>query len=72
MKLFVWEGDGVLEDYTSGMVVAVAVDLQAALKAVEQVCPYGMNSFPCHQPTSTLEVGSVSDAPKAWVCWGGG
>ena len=27
MKIFVWEGDGVLTDYTNGMIVAIAADL---------------------------------------------
>jgi len=45
MKLFVWEGDGVLQDYSSGMIVALGNDLQEALNAVEKEMSYGMNSF---------------------------
>ena len=30
LKLFVWEGDGVLQDYSSGMICVLAYDLEEA------------------------------------------
>lgn len=32
LKLFVWEGDGVLRDYNSGMICVLAYDLVEALQ----------------------------------------
>lgn len=72
MKLFIWEGDGVLTDWTNGMIVALANDLQEALTAIEAKCNYCMSLFPGHKPSQIIEVG-ISDAKAdAWVCWGGG
>lgn len=72
MKLYIWEGDGVLQDYTSGMIVALAEDLEGALKAIETACNYCMNNFPNHKPSEVHDLGPVTAAPKAWVCYGGG
>jgi hypothetical protein len=72
MKLFVWEGSGVLQDYTNGMIVAIAPDLQTALNAIEKECSYGMQSFPTNKPSSVVDLGAVEVEPRAWVCWGGG
>lgn len=74
MKLFIWEGDGVLTDYTNGMIVALANDLQEALSAICKICDYGMSSFPNDRPTSVIELpeGNPQPTAQAWVCWGGG
>ena len=65
LKLYVWEGDGVLEDYTSGMIAVLASDLGEALAEIRKACPYAMESFPPDRY-------EVVESPKAFVCWGGG
>lgn len=72
VKLFIWEGEGVLQDYTSGMIVAIGIGLQDELLAVEKKCPYCMNSFPAHKPSQVIELGDASASPGAWNCYGGG
>lgn len=72
MKLFIWEGEGVLEDYTSGMVVAIAPDLEAALKAVEVKCDYCMDSFPTHKPSQVIDLEEDPNHIEGWVVYGGG
>lgn len=72
MKLFVWEGRGVLTDYTDGMIVAVASDLAEALLAIEAKCNYCMDSFPQHRPTEVHDLGNSTARVDAWVCYGGG
>jgi len=67
-KLFIWTGDGVLEDYSSGMIVALAADHAGALVAIRKSCCGG---FP-HQPTEVIELGDVEVPDQAWYCWGGG
>ena len=72
MKMFIWEGEGVLQDYTSGMIVAIAADLPKALAAIEAKCDYCMDSFPKDSPTEIIELGPATAHPNAWVCYGGG
>jgi hypothetical protein len=64
MKIFVWEGDGVLTDYTNGMIVAIAADLESALLAIEAKCDYCMQSFPNHKPTQVVELATVEVTPS--------
>lgn len=73
MKLFIWEGDGVLQDYTSGMIVAMAPDLETALETIKGICSHCMGSFPM-QPTEIVDLGTTSEpvTPSAWLTWGGG
>ncbi len=66
LKLFVWEGDGVLQDYTSGMIVALAHNLEEALKEIEKECNYCMTSFQVNQ----YKIYELKE-PKAWLVWGG-
>lgn len=73
MKLFIWEGDGVLEDYSSGMICALGNDLQEALVNVRAACDYCMQSFPNDKPSQVVDLSAIDDSkPKAWTCWGGG
>lgn len=73
MKLYVWNDEYTLCDYTHGMICAIGVDLEDALKAVERACDYCMNSFPNHKPTKVIDLGENCPAqPEAWVCYGGG
>ncbi len=85
MKLFIWEGGGVLEGYTTGMIVAIAPNYDAAIAAIEatgSAATYhhqGMKdrgeprhfNFP-PEPTEIVELGEVEVQPKAWVVYGGG
>jgi hypothetical protein len=74
MILFVWQGDGVLSDWTNGMIVALAPDLETALKAIKKECDYGMDCFPNDKPTEVINLGecSTNPRPRAWYVWGGG
>lgn len=65
MKLYVWEGDGVLEDYTSGMICVLAESLEQALQLIEEKCNWCMNSFSANDY-------KIIEKPEAFVCWGGG
>lgn len=72
VKLFVWEGDGVLTYYTNGQIVAIAPDLEKALLAIERECPSCMRSFPNHRPSDVIDLGDCPGVePRAWVCYGG-
>lgn len=65
LKLFVWEGNGVLTDYTDGMICVLAHDLEEALSLIRKKCSYAINSFPADGFV-------VVEKPEAFVCWGGG
>lgn len=67
MKLFVWTE--VLCNYTCGMVVALAPDLETALPLIEDAIGY-----PAELPSSRLTVidlASVMVEPQAWATHGG-
>lgn len=74
MKLYIWEGSGVLTDYTDGMICALGENLEEALGAIKAECNYCMGSFPNDSPTRVVELGDCSAKPKpvAAVCYGGG
>ena len=65
LKLFVWEGDGVLQDYTNGMICVLAKDLEEAVGLISKKYHYCMNSFPVDKYT-------VVEKPEAFICYGGG
>jgi hypothetical protein len=65
LKLFVWEGDGVLTDYTNGMICVLAHDLEEALKLIGLKDPVAMGNF---NPNDF----KVIATPEAFTCWGGG
>lgn len=65
MKLFVWEGAGVLQDYSSGMICVLAHDLEEALRLIREKCYDCVGSFP-------PEGFEVIEKPEAFICWGGG
>jgi hypothetical protein len=66
MNLYIWEGDGVLTDYTDGMIVALA-NTQAEAESVIDV--YERKNYPA-KPTEVIDLTKPS-YPKAWICWGG-
>lgn len=64
LKLFVWEGEGVLTDYSNGMICVLAESLEQALKLIEKKCSYCMNSFPVNNY-------KIITTPEAFIVWGG-
>ena len=71
MKLYVWQG--VLCDYTAGMIVALAPDMETAL-ALARAGEYG-ESAPADMGRTEPEVtdlGRVNAKPKLWLVHGGG
>ncbi len=63
LKLFVWEGEGVLTDYTNGMICVLAENLEQALRLIEAKCDYCMDSFPINNY-------KVITKPEAFIIWG--
>lgn len=74
MKLFIWYGEGVLQDWKSGQITCIAPDLEAALKTIEAECDWCMESFPNNDPSNVIDFGecSVPVENMAWITWGGG
>ena len=67
MYLYIWEGEGVLTDYTDGMILAIAPDLETAHKIIQaDTC----GSYP-DTPTRIIDL-TKNTSPEAWLCWGGG
>jgi hypothetical protein len=79
LNLYIWKGDGVLEDWYSGMIVAVAADLDAAKIAVRDAydedgsgCPARYNlEASLAQPPEVTEL-SAGTEPRAWYVEGHG
>lgn len=65
LKIFVWEGKNVLEDYAPGMICVLAHDYEEAISLIQKKCPYCMDSFPHEQYV-------VVEKPEAFICYGGG
>jgi len=65
MKIFYW--DQVLADYTYGMMVAVAEDVDSARAALLLKCPH----IPDHDLFKEPQVFEI-EKPWAETCWGGG
>jgi len=64
LKLYVWEG--VLTDWTSGIVVALAESVEQARELIREKDPVAM-----HTGELDLEP-EVIESPAAFVVWGGG
>jgi hypothetical protein len=71
MRLYVWEN--VLRDYTSGMIVALAPDMETAL-ALACASMYGKAAASEMSETEpeVTSVGRVAAEPKIWLVHGGG
>jgi hypothetical protein len=65
LKLFVWEGEGVLTDWSNGMICVLAHNLKEALKLIEKKCDYCMNNFPINNY-------KIIKKPEAFIKWGCG
>ena len=63
LKLFVWEG--VLTDWSSGIMFALATDVEAARAEVLKVCNYVPEEDLAQEPT-------VYEVPIGFAVWGGG
>ncbi len=64
LKLFIWEGEGVLEGDSSGLICALAHDLPEALKLIENKDSDCMKHFPHNQY-------KIVEQPEAFLRWGG-
>lgn len=62
LKLFVW--DGVLTDYSSGIMFALAHDVDEARRLIVKACDYVIEEDLAKEPT-------VYTTPVARVLWGG-
>jgi len=62
-KLYVWEGEGVLEQYGTGLIAVLASSLDEALKLIKEKCSYAMDSFPVNDYR-------IIDKPEAFISWG--
>lgn len=71
MKLYVWQG--VLRDYTEGMIVALAPDMETAL-ALARAGEYGDTAAAEMGRTApeVTDLGWVASKPKLWLVHGGG
>ena len=67
MKLYVWTD--VLCDYSAGMAVALAPDLETALAALDKNAGYHLD-LPVDKMTAIDLSGEVE--PQAWYVYGGG
>ena len=65
LKLYVWDGDDVLRDYTPGMICVLAHSLEEAIKLVREKDEVAMGEFP-------VDKFKVIEKPEAFICWGGG
>jgi len=46
LKLYVWEGEGILEDWGTGLICVLAKNYREALKLIEKKYTYRINDFP--------------------------
>ena len=65
LKMFIWEGEGVLTDWSNGMIAVLAENHSQALKLIEEKCKYCMGNFPVDDYT-------IIEHPEAFICYGGG
>lgn len=65
MKLFVWEG--VLTDYTSGIMFAIAETVEEARASLLKKCDY-IPDYDLNKQPSEFDL----SRSVAFVCWGGG
>lgn len=70
MKLFVWQD--VLWDYTDGMIVALAPDLETALALARDSEFYGAPGDMGKTEPEVIDLGRVDAEPKLWAVHGGG
>ena len=79
VALYVWEGDGILEDYTSGMVCALACCEREAwrlMEAKDRTAAFSLNDWPedrkIDPERETRKKPRRIEQPEAFTCWGGG
>jgi hypothetical protein len=66
MNVYIWEGPGVLSDYSDGLIVVCAESLETALKQIHEKDDCCNGCFPA-LPTRTIEAGE----PFTCINWGG-
>lgn len=71
MELYVWEG--VLTDWSSGMIVALAPDLRSAKAAVRKAHGYSSDTLEADLRTKPQVIRITEGMPaRAWTVSGGG
>jgi hypothetical protein len=70
VKLFIWTD--VLYDYSSGMIVALAPDLETALELGRKCDAYSAAADMAAHTPEVIELGRVRHEPKLWYVHGGG
>ncbi len=78
VALYVWEGDGILEDYTCGLVVALACCEREAwrlMEAKDSTAAFSLNDWPDDRvidpERETRKKPKRIEEPEAFVTWGG-
>jgi hypothetical protein len=74
MNLYIWEGEDVLTDYTSGMICTIANSLDEAYDLNEPETygdPRKGKSAYKAEPSRIISLNNTTK-PEAFVCWGGG
>jgi hypothetical protein len=69
MNLYIW--DDVLRDYTPGLVVVLAPDAAAALRAVRRSVYGDLREFHAQEPQVVRLPGCRPMRPRIWVRSGG-
>ena len=64
LKLYVWEGKGVLTDYADGMICVLAYSLSEALKLIAKKDKWAVGDFP-------IDKYKLIKKPEAFICQGG-
>jgi hypothetical protein len=69
MKLFIW--NNVLQDYSAGIAVVLAANVDAARYEVAQVLSYSVSALGELGFDAEPDEHEIT-TPGAFVCWGGG
>ena len=63
LKLFVWEGEGVLTDWGTGLICVLAPDLETALHLIEEK----YEQYTSYIPITKYK---IIEKPEAFACYG--
>lgn len=69
--LYIWQGDGVLESYGTGLVVCLAPSLLHAVSVLKKHWGKTYTSLPFYHPSEIIAVGQPQDqVVQYWYCYG--
>lgn len=75
MKLYIWYGDEVLRDWTSGQITVLASSLEDALKQIDTSDMYSRpvdeDDFPRNEPSVVIELETGKIPKGVWLTCGG-